>query len=87
MVDVAKKFNKEGFEVGDKTVAVSVRNVTSGLGVDYIVSGVRVPDYTIGYNGGADLLEQLSDLNEAANIDAESDDVTYKIKNLFNFNM
>lgn len=23
MVDVAKKFNKEGFEVGDKTVAVS----------------------------------------------------------------
>lgn len=52
-----------------------------------LIKTLGVPVYTIGYNGGADLLEQLSDLNEAANIDAESDDVTYKIKNLFNSNM
>ena len=44
MVEVARDFNRERFEVDGKTVAVSVRNVTSGLGLDYITSGVRVPE-------------------------------------------
>lgn len=42
-IEVAKSFNKQKFEVNGKTCAISVRNVTSGLGVDYMVSGVKMP--------------------------------------------
>lgn len=44
MVDVAERFNKERFDIDGKSCAVSVRDVTSGLGLDYIISGVRVPE-------------------------------------------
>ena len=44
MIQVAKAFNKEGITVNGKTGAISVRNITSGLGMDYMVSGVRVPE-------------------------------------------
>ena len=36
---VAKDFNKEGYKIGNKTVSVSVRKITSGEGLTYIVSG------------------------------------------------
>lgn len=46
----------------------------------------EVPIYTIGYGGDADTrsLGQLSDINEAASIYADSDDIVYKIRSLFN---
>lgn len=44
MIQVAKAFNKEKITVNGKTCAISVRNITSGLGMDYMVSGVRVPE-------------------------------------------
>lgn len=55
------------------------------------ISGVlktySVPVYTIGYNADLDELGELSSVNEAACINADTDDVVYKLKNLFNANL
>lgn len=45
---------------------------------------LNIPIYTIGYNADIPALEQISSINEAASINADSDDVVYKLKNLFN---
>lgn len=55
-----------------------------------LIKEYKVPIYTIGYNVDNTLkktLEGVSNINEAANIDAKTDDVTYKLKNLFNVQM
>ena len=41
---VAEAFNRAGFEVDGQPVSVMIRNVASGLGMDYIHSGKYVPD-------------------------------------------
>ena len=46
-----------------------------------------IPIYTIGYNADIAALKQISEINEAANINATSDDVVYQLKNLFNAQM
>lgn len=46
-----------------------------------------IPVYTISYNDGSKLMDRLSEINEAATVNATSDDVTYKIRNLFNSNL
>lgn len=50
------------------------------------VKDTKVPVYTIAYTSAADLdeLKELSIINEATCINADSDDVVYKIKSLFN---
>ena len=52
-----------------------------------VIGGLRIPVYTIGYNANIEALQQISGINEAASIDASTDDVTYQLKNLFNANM
>ena len=52
-----------------------------------IVEGMEVPCYTIGYNANLDALRELSAINEAASINADSDDVIYSLKSLFNAQM
>ena len=52
-----------------------------------VIGGLHIPVYTIGYNANIDALKQISGINEAASIDASTDDVTYQLKNLFNANM
>lgn len=52
-----------------------------------ILSGLKIPVYTIGYNADLDALESISAVNEAASIDASTDDVVYQLKNLFNASM
>lgn len=52
-----------------------------------IVEGLEVPCYTIGYNANLDALKELSSINEAASINADSDDVIYSLKSLFNAQM
>ncbi|MDO5520929.1 MAG: VWA domain-containing protein, partial [bacterium] len=47
----------------------------------------EIPVYTIGYNANIDALEVVSNINEAASINADSDDVVYKLKSLFNAQM
>jgi len=48
------------------------------------IAALDIPIYTIGYNADIPALESISAINEAANINADSDDVIYKLKNLFN---
>lgn len=45
-----------------------------------------IPVYTIGYGEDADksALSSISNINEAASINADSDDIIYKLKSLFN---
>lgn len=43
--------------------------------------------FTIGYNANIEALEAISSINEGASINADSDDVIYKLKNLFNAQM
>ncbi len=49
-----------------------------------IVQELGIPIYTIGYNANIPSLEEISSINEAACINADSDDVVYKLRNLFN---
>lgn len=55
--------------------------------IDDIVAGFEVPCYTIGYNANLSKLAELSSINEAASINADSDDVVYSLKSLFNAQM
>ena len=48
---------------------------------------VIMPIYTIGYNADLDELKAISEMNEAATINADTDDVIYQLKNLFNANL
>ena len=52
-----------------------------------ILKAYKIPVYTIGYNANLDELEKISEINEAASINAETDDVIYKLKSLFNAQM
>lgn len=62
-------------------------------GADYkdIEKAIRhtgVPIYTIAYNDtNLDELKKISSINEAASINAGTDDVVYQLKNLFNANL
>lgn len=57
--------------------------------IEGVISSEGIPCYTIGYTSGADKdeLSRLSSINEAVSISADSDDIVYKIKSLFNTQM
>jgi Ca-activated chloride channel family protein len=52
-----------------------------------LIEAYGVPVYTIGYNANIQALESISRINEAASLNADTDDVVYKIGNLFNVQM
>ncbi|MRN52306.1 VWA domain-containing protein [Paenibacillus monticola] len=52
-----------------------------------LIENYKIPIYTIGYNANLKALESISSINEAANINADTDDVVYKIGNLLNVQM
>lgn len=53
-----------------------------------VIEGLGIPVYTIGYNlSETTELEQLSEINEAANIKANTDDVVNHLRNLFSVEM
>lgn len=52
-----------------------------------IVEDIGIPIYTIGYNANIPALQTISSINEAASINADTDDVVYKLRNLFNAEM
>jgi len=52
-----------------------------------ILQAFKVPVYTIGYNANIKVLQSISSINEAASINADSDDVVYKLSSLFNAQM
>jgi Ca-activated chloride channel family protein len=55
--------------------------------VEGMLKTFKIPVYTIGYNANIKAMETLSSINEAASINADSDDVVYKLGNLFNAEM
>ena len=65
---------------GEQNVGYSIDRVTP------IIAGMNIPVYTICYNYDDDNgeLATLSDINEAAALNAESDDVVNQLRNLFN---
>ena len=63
-----------------------------GYGIDAITPSLKesqIPVYTISYTADADTdaMRKLSEVNEAATINADSEDIVYKIKSLFNSQM
>ncbi len=52
-----------------------------------IVEDTGIPIYTIGYNANIPALQEISSINEAASINADTEDVVYKLRNLFNAEM
>lgn len=55
--------------------------------IEGILRNLQIPVYTIGYNADIAALEAISNINEAASINADSEDVVYKLKSLFNSKM
>lgn len=55
--------------------------------IEDVSRGLRIPIYTIGYNADIDVLKEVSEINEASTMDADSDNVIYKLENLFNAQM
>lgn len=55
--------------------------------VEGMLRNFKIPIYTIGYNADIKALQNLSSINEAASINADSDDVVYKLGSMFNAQM
>lgn len=55
--------------------------------ISKILEVYKIPVYTIGYNADIKALEKISAINEAASINADSEDIVYKLKSLFNLQM
>ena len=55
--------------------------------VKSVVKGLGVPIYSISFNGGSEELKELSAINEAACMDAESDNLINLLAGLFNVQM
>ena len=66
---------------GETNVGHSLTDASS------VIENLDIPIYTIGYNANISALEKISNINEAASINAESEDVIYQLKNLFNSNL
>ena len=49
-----------------------------------LIETFKIPVYTVGYNANIQALQSISSINEAASINADTDDVMYKIGNLPN---
>lgn len=49
-----------------------------------IVKDLGIPIYTIGYNADIQALQEISSINEAASINADTEDVGYELGKLFN---
>lgn len=52
--------------------------------VEGVLRALKIPIYTIGYNADIKSLQVVSSINEAASINADTDDVVYKLGSLFN---
>ena len=55
--------------------------------IESMTRDIKTPIYTIGYNADIEALRKLSDINEAATMNADSDNVIYRLESLFNAQM
>ena len=89
MIEEAKKSNPDAKAMifllsdGCQNVGYSMNTITPAL------TESKIPVYTISYTSDADTdaMKKLSEINEAATINADSEDIVYKIKSLFNSQM
>lgn len=89
-VDELNKFVADNPNVQPMIFLLSDGEANGGAKLNDIAGAVsyyKTPIYTIGYNANLDELKKVSELNEAASIDADNDDVIYQLKNLFNANL
>ncbi len=63
---------------GDSNSGYSLSRIST------VVEGMRVPVYCIAYNYSGGSLEELSGINEASTVKADTDDVVNQLRNLFN---
>lgn len=90
MAMIEKTIKEECPEAKPMIFVLSDGETNSGYNLNdirEILSGLRMPVYTIGYNADLEALQSISAVNEAASIDASTDDVVYQLKTLFNANM
>jgi Ca-activated chloride channel family protein len=62
---------------GEQNEGLSLQDVTG------LVNGIAIPVYGIGFEADLADLQTLADINEGYCIDADSEDVIYKLRNLF----
>jgi Ca-activated chloride channel family protein len=55
--------------------------------IEKVTRSLKVPVCTIGYNANLDVLKQLSDINEAPALDADSENIIHRLESLFNSQM
>lgn len=55
--------------------------------IEKITRDTKIPIYTIGYNADIDVLKEISNINEAATMNAETDNIIYRLESLFNSQM
>lgn len=83
-------YMKENAEIKPMIFVLSDGETNEGYDLDDIspvMKGLKIPVYTICYNGDFDALEKLASINEGVSINAATDDVVYQLKQLFNANM
>lgn len=85
---------KAAEDVGDaKLMLFLLTDGEQNVGYSYnrvapVIGGLEVPVYTIAYNYSDDgELEELSGINEAAALNADSDNIVNLLRNLFNAEM
>ncbi|MDG0810755.1 vWA domain-containing protein [Cohnella rhizosphaerae] len=66
---------------GETNVGLKLKEVQG------LIESYKIPIYTVGYNADIKALQNISSINEAASINADTDDVVYKLGNLFNVQM
>lgn len=84
---VQAKMDELGGNAKPMIIVLTDGESNSGYGLHNtkdVLAGVGIPVYTISYNGGAKDLETLAAINEAASMNCTSDDIVYKLRNLFN---
>ena len=59
-ITLAESFNAQNLEINGQTVSVSIRDISSGVGLDYILAGVHIPD---GFSPSNDVWAQLMSAN------------------------
>lgn len=85
--------NKAKADIGEANLMLFVlSDGEQNVGYDYetlkpYVKESGIPIYTIGYNEELDIFRDLSGINEAVYINANSDDVIYELSALFNAQM
>ncbi len=52
-----------------------------------VIQGLKIPIYTIGYEANLPILQEVSSLVEAASMNADAEEVQYKIGSLLNSQM